>query len=139
MQAATVWIGVSVIVILLAGNLRGVRQAGAMFAVPTYAFIAAIAALVVVGLVHAAGRGFQPVPVRHLAAVQAVTVLLVLRAFASGPGRPAVRSGQGSCWWRAPILSHRKIEFGGLGGAGALMARRPGGVRRSGPAAPPAG
>jgi K+ transporter len=38
MQPATVWIGVGVIVILLAGNLRGVRQAGAVFAVPTYAF-----------------------------------------------------------------------------------------------------
>ena len=84
MQPATVWIGVGVIVILLAGNLRGVRQAGAMFAVPTYAFIAAIAALVAAGLVHAADRGFHPVPVRHLAMVQAVTVLLVLRAFASG-------------------------------------------------------
>ncbi len=84
MQPATVWIGVGVIVILLTGNLRGIRQAGAMFAVPTYAFIAAVAALVVAGLVHAAGRGFHPVPVRHLAAVQAVTVLLVLRAFASG-------------------------------------------------------
>ena len=36
------------------------------------------------GLVHAAGRGFNPVPVRHLAAVQAVTVLQVLRAFAAG-------------------------------------------------------
>jgi amino acid transporter len=84
MQPATVWIGVGVIVILLAGNLRGVRQAGAMFAVPTYAFIAAIATLVVAGLVHAAGRGFHPVPVRHLAIVQAVTVLLVLRAFAAG-------------------------------------------------------
>jgi amino acid transporter len=79
MQPATVWIGVGVIVILLAGNLRGVRQAGAMFAVPTYAFIAAIAALVIAGLVHAAGRGFHPV-----AFVQAVTVLLVLRAFAAG-------------------------------------------------------
>ena len=33
MQPATVWIG-GVIVILLAGNLRGVRQAGAMFVVP---------------------------------------------------------------------------------------------------------
>src|SRR5271166_3905990 len=72
MQPATVWIGVGVIVILLAGNLRGVRQAGAVFAVPTYAFIAAIAALVVAGLVHAAGRGFHPVPVHHLAVIQSV-------------------------------------------------------------------
>jgi K+ potassium transporter len=38
MQPATVWIGVGVIVILLTGNLRGVRQAGAVFGVPTYAF-----------------------------------------------------------------------------------------------------
>ena len=84
MQPATVWIGMGVIVILLAGNLRGIRQAGAVFAVPTYAFITAIAALVAAGLVHGAGRGFHPVPAGHLAAVQAVTVLLVLRAFASG-------------------------------------------------------
>ena len=84
LQPATVWIGVGVIVVLLAGNLRGVRQAGALFAAPTYAFIAAIAALVIAGLVHSAGRGFHPVPVRHLAVVQGVSVLLVLRAFASG-------------------------------------------------------
>jgi amino acid transporter len=84
LQSATVWIGVGVIIILLVGNLRGVRQAGAVFAVPTYAFIVAIAVLVVAGLVDAGRRGFHPVPVHHLAVVQALTVLLVLRAFASG-------------------------------------------------------
>jgi len=84
LQAGTVWIGVGVIIVLLAGNMRGVRQAGAVFAVPTYAFIAAMATLIIAGLVHAAGRGFHPVPVRHVAVVQALSVLLVLRAFASG-------------------------------------------------------
>lgn len=84
LQPDTVWIGVGVIVVLLAGNMRGVRQAATMFAVPTYAFIAAMAILIIAGLVHAAGRGFHPVPVRHLAVVQALSVLLVLRAFASG-------------------------------------------------------
>ena len=83
-RAATMTIGLGVIVVLLAGNLRGVRQAGALFAAPTYAFIAAIAALVVVGLVHAAGHGFRPVPVHHLTVIQGVSVLLVLRAFSSG-------------------------------------------------------
>ena len=48
--------------VLLAGNLRGVRQAGALFAAPTYAFILAIGLLVVVGLVDAARRGFHAVP-----------------------------------------------------------------------------
>jgi len=84
LKAGTTWIGVGVIVVLLAGNLRGVRQAGAVFAAPTYAFIGAIAALVIGGLVHAAGRGFQPPPVRHLTASEGLSVLLVLRAFASG-------------------------------------------------------
>ena len=84
LQPDTVWIGVGVIIVLLAGNMRGVRQAATVFAVPTYAFIAAMVTLIVAGLVHAAGRGFHPVPGRHLAVVQALTVLLVLRAFASG-------------------------------------------------------
>ncbi len=81
---ATTWMGVGVIVVLLAGNLRGVRQAGALFAAPTYAFIVAIAALVIAGLVHAGGHGFHPAPVRHLTATEGLSVLLVLRAFATG-------------------------------------------------------
>lgn len=80
----TVPIGLAVIAVLLVGNLRGVRQAGAIFAAPTYAFIAAIAALVIVGLVHAAGRGFHPVAPPHIAATEAIGLMLVLRAFASG-------------------------------------------------------
>jgi hypothetical protein len=47
---------------LLAGNLRGVRQAGALFATPTYAFIVAILLLIAVGFAQAAGRGFSAVP-----------------------------------------------------------------------------
>lgn len=77
-------IGVLVVALLLAGNLRGVRQAGALFAAPTYAFIIAIAALVAFGLYHAAGRGFAPVPTPPQHAVEGVGLLLVMRAFASG-------------------------------------------------------
>jgi amino acid transporter len=84
LQPATTVIGVAVIAVLLTGNLRGVRQAGIVFALPTYAFIAAIVALVAGGLVHSASRGFHPVPAGHLAVVQSLSVLLVLRAFASG-------------------------------------------------------
>ena len=77
-------IGVGVIVVLLAGNLRGVRQAGALFAAPTYLFIFAMFALVAVGLSDAAGRGFHATPRPPLSATEGVGVLLVLRAFASG-------------------------------------------------------
>ena len=60
------------------------RQAGALFAAPTYAFIFAIALLVIVAFVDAGRRGFHPVPGPVLHASQGVGVLLVLRAFASG-------------------------------------------------------
>ncbi|WSB38916.1 APC family permease [Streptomyces scopuliridis] len=80
----TVLIGVLVIAVLLAGNLRGVRQAGALFAAPTYAFIIAVTALVAVGVYDAAGRDFQPVPTPPLHAVEGVGLLLVMRSFASG-------------------------------------------------------
>ncbi|MGC0313599.1 amino acid transporter [Kitasatospora acidiphila] len=77
-------IGLAVIAVLLAGNLRGVRQAGALFAAPTYAFIIAVLVLVAVGLYDAGGRGFHPTATPRLTATEGVSVLLVLRAFASG-------------------------------------------------------
>ena len=84
LHSAVVPIGLALIAFLLAANLRGVRQAGALFAAPTYAFIVAIALLVTVGAIDAGGRGFRALPPPALHASQAVTLLLVLRAFASG-------------------------------------------------------
>ncbi|OKH94173.1 amino acid permease [Streptomyces uncialis] len=80
----TVPIGVGVIVLLLAGNLRGIRQAGALFAAPTYAFVAAMLTLIAYGLVDAAGRGFEARPAPPLGVTESVGVLLVMRAFSSG-------------------------------------------------------
>ncbi|HMD52258.1 MAG TPA: APC family permease, partial [Solirubrobacteraceae bacterium] len=84
LSPATVPIGVGVIAVLLAGNLRGVRQAGALFAAPTYVFIAVMFSLVGVGLIDAAGRGFHATPRPPVSATEAVGTLLILRAFASG-------------------------------------------------------
>ncbi len=77
-------IGVAVIAVLLAGNLRGVRQAGSLFAAPTYLFILAMFVLVIVGLSDASARGFHATPRPALTATEGVSVLLILRAFASG-------------------------------------------------------
>jgi amino acid transporter len=84
LRSASVILGVAVIVVLLAGNLRGVRQAGAIFAAPTYLFILAMFLLIGVGLVDAAGRGFEAEPPPSVKASEGITLLLVLRAFASG-------------------------------------------------------
>ncbi|NES26506.1 amino acid permease [Micromonospora terminaliae] len=80
----TVPLGVLVIAVLLAGNLRGVRTAGNLFVLPTYAFVVAVLALLVVGYARAAGRGFAPVSPPPVPAAEGLGLLLVLRAFSSG-------------------------------------------------------
>jgi amino acid transporter len=77
-------IDVAAIVVLMVVNLRGVREAGAAFIVPTYIFVISLAALLVV----AAFRIATGNPPHHLhplpTATEGVTLLLVLRAFAGG-------------------------------------------------------
>ncbi len=80
----TVPLGLAAIGILLAGNLRGVRQAGTIFSAPTYAFVLAIFGLLAVGLVDASDRGGAPDSTTALEPIEGLTVLLVLRAFSSG-------------------------------------------------------
>ncbi|MFB7480563.1 APC family permease [Streptomyces anulatus] len=82
--SATVPLGVGVIALLLAGNLRGVRQAGALFAVPTYAFIGAVFLLIGFGLTDAAGREFTSEPGPVTPVTETVGLLLIMRAFSSG-------------------------------------------------------
>jgi amino acid transporter len=84
LSSATVPIGLVVIVLLVAGNLRGVRDAGAVFAGPTFLFVAAIGLVVVAGLIKAGSHGFHPAAAAPHRAIETVGVLLVLRAFASG-------------------------------------------------------
>ena len=84
LDSARVVIGLVVIVLLVAGNLRGVRDAGAAFAAPTYLFVTAIALVVIAGLIKAGSHGFHPATAAPHRAIEAVGVLLLLRAFASG-------------------------------------------------------
>lgn len=84
LSGATVPLGLGVMALLLAGNLRGVRQAGILFAVPSYVFVFSVGAVIVVGLVDAALRGFPPAPTTQVNATTGVTLFLILRAFTSG-------------------------------------------------------
>ncbi|MGH2967140.1 MAG: APC family permease, partial [Solirubrobacterales bacterium] len=77
-------LGLATIAVLLAGNLRGVREAGTIFSAPTYAFVLAIFTLIAVGLVDASAGGFASTPPVAIEPIQGLTVLLVLRAFSSG-------------------------------------------------------
>jgi amino acid transporter len=59
----TVAITVGVIVLLLYGNLRGIREAGRYFAVPTYFFIFALASVIIVGFVKEALGTLHAIPI----------------------------------------------------------------------------
>ena len=82
LYGARVWLCLAVLGLITGINLWGVAEAARAFIVPTILFIIAIAAVIIGGLVHS-----QPVvaPSRHLPeTVTAVSLLLLLRAFASG-------------------------------------------------------
>lgn len=82
----TVPIAIGFVLLLAVANLRGVKESGAIFAGPTFAFIVLIGAMVIVGLVRfAIGDPFSvPAPAHPIEAVQSLSLFLVLKAFASG-------------------------------------------------------
>ena len=69
-------------------NLRGTRESGLTFLLPTYVFVATLAAVIVVGGVKAAIAGGHPVPLTSPPALAAPTTTvsfwLLMRAFAGG-------------------------------------------------------
>jgi amino acid transporter len=81
-------VGLSIVclVIIVFANLRGVRESGLAFALPTYLFVTAIGVLVVVGLIELATGHAHRAVVPHALPVGTgtVTLFLVLRAFSSG-------------------------------------------------------
>jgi amino acid transporter len=81
-------IALSFITIIAVGNLRGVKESGRIFAVPTYAFIVAMFAMIITGLVRSVfGSGLHHVVPTDPAALRetgAVSIVLLLHAFASG-------------------------------------------------------
>jgi len=67
-------------------NLRGVREAGLLFALPTYGFICAVYAAIGTGLARCASGTCPHATVPHplAAGTGTVTLLILLRAFSSG-------------------------------------------------------
>jgi amino acid transporter len=72
--------------ILTVGNLRGIRESGRIFAVPTYVFVVTIMVLIAAGLYQYATGGVTPVsvPLPVNAGHQPLTTFLLLTAFANG-------------------------------------------------------
>jgi amino acid transporter len=84
----TVALCVGILIVITILNLRGVRDSGMVFAVPTFLFVGTLLITVGAGVVRAFLSGGHPTPVTPLPPpppmLQAVSYWLLLKAFASG-------------------------------------------------------
>jgi amino acid transporter len=86
----TVEVSLAFVVILMIGNLRGVRESGRIFAVPTYFFIVSILAMLAVGAWRYATGTLEAVPLPASpiplgsGGLTALGTFAILRAFSNG-------------------------------------------------------
>ena len=101
LHAVRVTFAIGLVVLLTIGNLRGIREAGNIFAAPTYLYVVGVFGLIAIGLWRVLAGDIPPAPppIRPFSpeGTQPLTLLLLLRAFASGSvaltGTEAVANG----------------------------------------------
>ncbi|MET0715646.1 MAG: APC family permease [Mycetocola sp.] len=121
-------LAVGFVLLLMAVNLRGVRESSKTFAVPTYLFIASVFVMIVVGLVRTA-LGDAPVASSAAFTVEgedlsrAAFILLLLRAFSSGcsalTGVEAVSNGVPA--FRTPKIRNAQATLVLMGGTAIVL------------------
>ena len=120
-------LSIGLVALLAVMNLRGVKESGRIFAIPTYGFVLSVLLLLVVGVIRqvaghpvvAQSAAYHVVP----SAANAATLLLVLRAFASGctalTGVEAVSNGVPS--FRRPKARNAAATLAIMGGLAITM------------------
>jgi amino acid transporter len=95
-------LGVIAITLITIGNLRGLREAGNLFAIPTYLFLGSALLMIAIGtiriVVFGEGSAYSAQIVNQTGeSLQTLSVLLLLRAFAAGAvaltGTEAIATG----------------------------------------------
>ena len=113
------------IVLVMLVNLRGVRESGTIFAVPTYVFLVSMLALIAIGIAQAvlgdppSVGGITP----SVVAPETLGLLLILRAFADGcsaiTGVEAVSNGVPA--FRRPEASNARTTLVAMGALVGVM------------------
>jgi len=101
LEAERVLLGVVAIGLITIGNLRGLRESGNIFAIPTYLFVGSSLLMIAIGVYRIVVQGEgTPLPAPLPGApdpLQPLGLLLILRAFASGSvaltGTEAITNG----------------------------------------------
>ena len=115
----TVGMCIGAVGLLMAVNLRGVRESGIAFSVPTYVFIAMMLLLIGIGLVRSySGAAVVAPPLTPAHPISApigfALIFLILRAFAEGcvamTGTEAISNGVGA--FKRPSSQNAAITLG---------------------------
>lgn len=112
LEPYTLWLCLALLALITIVNLRGTLEAGLAFSIPTYLFIASFGGLLLFGVAKAIASGGHPAPIVAppplSAAIEGVTLWLLLRAFASGctamTGVEAISNGVSA--FRDPTVKH---------------------------------
>ena len=110
LQPRTLSICLGILVLITLVNLRGVRETGALFMVPTYLFVGTLLTTILIGIVKVLASGGHPTPVVSPPVLPAATVglsaWLLLKSFSSGctamTGVEAVSNGVTA--FREPVV-----------------------------------
>jgi amino acid transporter len=88
LQPHTLPVCLAILAVITLINLRGLREAGLIFMVPTYLFVASLLAMIVMGLLKTLAAGGAPLPIAAPPPFAPVTASvgwwLMLKAFSSG-------------------------------------------------------
>ncbi len=112
-QPYMIHIGLGAVALLSIANLRGARESGALFSIPTYLFIASFITLIIVGF-FVPGR---PIPPEMVQAREdhtgTIGLLLMLKAFSSGctalTGIEAISNGTTA--FREPVAKNASMTL----------------------------
>ncbi len=120
-------LSIGFVVLITLANLRGVRESGTLFAVPTYGFILSIYALVITALAQCAVGGCPDavVPADHVqvGAAAGASLFVILHAFSSGStaltGVEAISNGVPA--FRRPQARNAAATLGMMGALSVSM------------------
>jgi len=138
-----VYIAVALVALLALMNLRGVKESGALFAGPTFFFVAILSLTVIVGLFRVWSGDVSPI--QHAAeASSALTLFILLKAFASGCTamtgveaiangvqafkQPEAQNARKTLTWMAGILLFMFIGTGVLARVSSVLPVEKGGI-----------
>lgn len=101
-----------IILLMMIGNLRGIRESAKIFSVPTYFFLSITVLMIIVGIFKYTVLGITPVQTAHInEATGSLTIFLFLKAFSAGctalTGVEAVSDGVAN--FKSPATKNAKL------------------------------